>query len=79
LNLTPEQELQRQFDEIQFSTSMCVFSLVRFIADHMQDLSVPIVHSMMETNDIPCVLVPLLEMKPWLRKNKKGDLEKFED
>lgn len=34
---------------------------------------------MMETNDIPCVLVPLLEMKPWLRKNKKGESEKFED
>ena len=34
---------------------------------------------MMETNDIPCILVPLLEMKPWLRKNRKGDTEKFED
>ena len=34
---------------------------------------------MMETNDIPCVLVPLLEMKPWLRKNTKGETEKFED
>jgi hypothetical protein len=33
----------------------------------------------MENNDIPCILVPLLETKPWLRRNKKGDLEKFED
>jgi len=33
----------------------------------------------MENNDIPCVLVPLLELKPWLRKNKKGETEKFED
>ena len=53
--------------------------MIRFITDHMQDLSVPIVHQMMETNDIPCVLVPLLEMKPWLRKNTKGETEKFED
>jgi len=45
----------------------------------MQDLSVPIVHQMMENNDIPCVLVPLLELKPWIRKNKKGEVEKFED
>jgi len=44
LNLKPEEELQRQFDEIQFNTSMCCFSLIRFIADHMQDLSIPIVH-----------------------------------
>ena len=34
---------------------------------------------MMENNDIPCILVPLIEMKPWLRKTKKGELEKFED
>jgi hypothetical protein len=33
----------------------------------------------MENNDIPCILVPLLEAKPWLRKNKKGEIEKFED
>ena len=33
----------------------------------------------MESNDIPCVLVPLLEMKPWIRKNTKGEIEKFED
>tara|TARA_B110001450_G_C17629721_1_gene484709 strand:+ start:794 stop:988 length:195 start_codon:yes stop_codon:yes gene_type:complete len=33
----------------------------------------------MEANDIPCVLVPLIELKPWLRKNSKGETEKFED
>jgi hypothetical protein len=33
----------------------------------------------MENNDFPCILVPLLELKPWLRKNSKGETEKFED
>jgi len=33
----------------------------------------------MEANDIPCVLVPLIELKPWLRKNVKGETEKYED
>jgi hypothetical protein len=33
----------------------------------------------MELNDIPCVLVPLLEAKPWLRVNRNGEEEKFED
>lgn len=33
----------------------------------------------MEMNDIPCILVPILELKPWLRKNSKGETEKFED
>lgn len=58
---------------------MISFSLIRFISDHINELSVPIVHQMMEANDIPCVLVPLIELKPWLRKNIKGETEKFED
>jgi hypothetical protein len=33
----------------------------------------------MENNDVPLVLVPLLEMKPWIRTNAKGVDEKFED
>jgi len=33
----------------------------------------------MEASDMPCTLVPLLELKPWLRKNAKGEMEKFED
>jgi len=34
---------------------------------------------MMEVNDIPCILIPLLEDKPWIRKNKKGEQEVYED
>jgi len=79
LNMTPEEELTKQADEIEFSSSMICLSLIRFITDHLQDLSVPIVHQLMENNDMPCVLVPLLELKPWLRKNVKGETEKFED
>ena len=79
LKQTPEQELQKQSDDIEFSSAMIALSLIRFISDHIQDLAVPIVHQMMETNDIPCALVPLLEFKPWLRKNFKGEMEKFED
>ena len=33
----------------------------------------------MEENDVLCVLVPLLESQPWMRKNKKGINEKFSD
>lgn len=58
---------------------MSCFSLIRFVSDHMESLPVPIIHQMFENNDIPCVLVPLLEYKPWLRKNSKGDMEKYED
>lgn len=39
----------------------------------------PIVHQLMEISDMPCVLVPLIELKPWLRKNARDEIEKFED
>ena len=58
---------------------MISFSIIRFITDHLQDLSVPIVHQLMENNDLPCVLVPILETTPWQRKNVKGEIERFED
>lgn len=75
----PGKELDQKFDEIEFTCSMSCFSLIRFISDHMDSLPVPIIHQMMENNDIPCILVPLLEFKPWLRKNANGEQEKFED
>jgi len=28
---------------------------------------------------MPCILVPLMEIKPWLRKNVQGEMEKYED
>jgi zinc finger MYND domain-containing protein 10 len=77
--MTREQELDKNSADIEFSVSMICFSLIRFISDHIRDLSVPIVHQMMENNDIPCALVPLLEIKPWIRKNTKGETEKYED
>lgn len=58
---------------------MSAFSIIRFICDHVSELSVGVVHQLMEANDMPCVLVPLLELRPWLRKNVKGENEKFED
>ena len=76
---TPKDELVKQADEIEFNATMAAFSLIRFVTDHMSELSVPVVHQLMENNDLPCVLVPLLEMKPWIRMNSKGDLEKWED
>jgi hypothetical protein len=58
---------------------MTCLSIIRFISDHMLGLSVPVVHTMMEANDMPLILVPILEAKPWIRVNKKGEDEKFED
>ena len=71
--------MQEQMFEINFKITMTCLSLIRFISDHVDALPLPTVHQMMENNDIPCVLVPMLELKPWIRTNSKGEEEKFED
>ena len=76
---TKEHDLNEQIADIEFKTTMTCFSLIRFISDHFETLPVPIIHQMMENNDIPCVLIPLLEAKPWIRTNRNGEEEKFED
>lgn len=44
LERTPKEDLQLQVEEIEYSCAISCFSLIRFITDHMQDLSIPIVH-----------------------------------
>ena len=79
LNRSSEDELKKQHVEIQFSIAMICLSIIRFISDNLPSLDIPIVHQMMEVNDIPCILVPLLELKPWVRINRKGEKEVYED
>ena len=79
LKMSAADELTKHAKEIEFTCTMTALSLIRFVTDHMQGLSVPVVHQLMENNDLPCVLVPILELKPWLRKNCKGETEKWED
>jgi hypothetical protein len=52
---------------------MISIAILRFITDHLPALSVPVVHQLMDNNDIPCILVPLIEEKPWIRTNAKGE------
>jgi len=52
---------------------MQCLSIIRFITDHMEGLPAAIIHQLMEITDIPLILVPILEEKPWIRLNKKGE------
>ncbi|CAI2362202.1 unnamed protein product [Moneuplotes crassus] len=79
LDQSREDEIKRQHVEIQFSIAIICISIIRFISDNLSNLNIPVVHQMMEVNDIPCILIPLLEEKPWIRTNSKGEKEVYED
>jgi len=57
---------------------MCL-SIIRYITDYVKYLPIGIHHHLLVECDVLCLLVPLIEDKPWLRINTKGDREKFEN
>lgn len=72
LDMDAVKDLDRQARDIDFGCTMTCLSLIRFITDHMESLPASIIHQLMENTDIPLVLVPLLEYRPWIRTNAKG-------
>jgi hypothetical protein len=76
---SPKEDLENNYREIEFQCTMQCLSIIRFITDHMEGLPAAIIHQLMEITDIPLILVPILEEKPWIRLNKKGEQEKYED
>jgi len=72
-------EYQGQIDDIEFSLSMMSMSIIRFITDHVKHLSVGVIHHLLVETDILFLIVPLIEEKPWLRTNAKGEREVFDN
>lgn len=67
LKTTRSEEYQQQIDEIELKIGMMCLSIIRFITDYVRFLPISVVHHLLEVTDILCVLVPLIEEKPWIR------------
>jgi zinc finger MYND domain-containing protein 10 len=73
LNRTPKQELQDQYYEMEFKLGMCTLSIVRFLTDHTSCLQVSALHHLVCQQDFLCILVPLIEIRPWIREVKRTE------
>jgi len=71
--------MDHQHDTIELSIQMICLSLLRFISDHINNLSLSLSRQLMDENDVLMVLVALMEQKPWIAKNSKGQRVKFEN
>ncbi|XP_068451382.1 zinc finger MYND domain-containing protein 10 [Clinocottus analis] len=69
-------ELQMQSAAQEFEISLKAVSVLRFITDHTESISV--INRMMCTHNMPCVLVQLIDCCPWSRC-KDGEVEKYID
>ncbi|CAG07000.1 unnamed protein product, partial [Tetraodon nigroviridis] len=64
-HLSSMEELQMQSAELEFEISLKAVSVLRYITDHVESISV--VNRLLCTHNVPCVLVQLVDRCPWMR------------
>ncbi|XP_003410136.2 zinc finger MYND domain-containing protein 10 [Loxodonta africana] len=74
---TPMQELQKQAELMEFEIALKALSVLRYITDCMDSLSLSTLSRMLRTHNLPCLLVELLEHSPWSRQDG-SKLQRFE-
>ncbi|XP_043443345.1 zinc finger MYND domain-containing protein 10 isoform X5 [Prionailurus bengalensis] len=70
-------ELQKQAELMEFEIASKALSVLRYITDCVDSLSLSTLNRMLSTHDLPCLLVELLEHNPWSRR-EGGKLQQFE-
>nr|XP_060487081.1 zinc finger MYND domain-containing protein 10 isoform X5 [Panthera onca] len=71
------QELQKQAELMEFEIASKALSVLRYITDCVDSLSLSTLNRMLSTHNLPCLLVELLEHNPWSRR-EGGKLQQFE-
>ncbi|XP_046882428.1 zinc finger MYND domain-containing protein 10 isoform X1 [Hypomesus transpacificus] len=69
-------ELQEQNTALEFEISLKALSVLRYITDHANSISV--INRMLCTHNLPCLLVQMVEHSPWSRYTS-GNTEKYID
>ncbi|XP_074054129.1 zinc finger MYND domain-containing protein 10 [Macrotis lagotis] len=77
-DLSPLQELQKQAQTMDFEISLKALSVLRYITDSVDSLSLSTLTRMLNTHNLPCLLVELLHNSPWNRQ-EGGQLKRFEE
>ncbi|XP_078399918.1 zinc finger MYND domain-containing protein 10 isoform X2 [Cetorhinus maximus] len=73
------EELQKQSQELEFDISLKALSILRYITDHIDSLPLSVQTRLLNTHNIPCLLVHLVEYSPWRRYSSKGELQRYAD
>eukprot|EP00062_Callorhinchus_milii_P006296 gi/632946850/ref/XP_007888762.1/ PREDICTED: zinc finger MYND domain-containing protein 10 [Callorhinchus milii] len=76
---TSMEELKKQSEDLEFEIALKALSVLRYITDHIDSLSLSIQSRLLNTHNLPCVLVCLVQHCPWSRRTSKGELHKYND
>ncbi|KAM5148675.1 zinc finger MYND domain-containing protein 10 isoform 2-T2 [Mantella aurantiaca] len=77
-NVSSLVELKQQSEALEFDITLKCLSVLRYITDHTDSLSVSVTTRLLNTHNLPCVLVELLQHCPWSRRSK-GQMQKYEN
>ncbi len=72
LKLQFPQELREQSTTLLFNIAMKTVSILRYVADHLSSHPLSVTTRLLNTHNLPCLLVTLLEESPWRRTGEKG-------
>lgn len=76
-HVPPMKELQTQAELMEFEIALKALSVLRYVTDCVDSLSLSALSRMLSTHNLPCLLVELLEHSPWTRR-EGGKLQHFE-
>ncbi|XP_040264492.1 zinc finger MYND domain-containing protein 10 isoform X2 [Bufo bufo] len=70
-------ELKLQAEALDFDIALKCLSVLRYVTDHTDSLPPSVTTRLLNTHNLPCVLVELLHSRPWSRR-MKGQMQKYE-
>ena len=74
----PLKELSRKGNDMQFRSSICAVSILRYLCEHCPKLPLGIMTRILNTHDVLCLIVPLIEDPPWAKRSGEGVWSKFD-
>lgn len=69
---TPLQSLEDQAVDVMVQVSVGAVTLMRYLCEHVNGLPLSVLVRILETHDILCSIIPIIENPPWSRRLKKS-------
>ena len=76
---SPEEELEKHLNEIEFRVCISSCSIIRFLCENAECLTLSTVTRIADTHDILMLVIPLIENPPWTRRLTSGKWQKLVD
>ncbi|KAL7751407.1 Zinc finger MYND domain-containing protein 10 [Sorochytrium milnesiophthora] len=73
-----DEHILKQKRTIDFSVALTSLSVVRYLSEHIVDLPLSVMTRMLNTNDLVCALVYLMENAPWKQRSASGQYKVFD-